>query len=100
MLLHSHWVVCARGRAYIPIMSSELTMRLGHRGSPPAHHWEIYRDNNPTWVERSMQGSHSELEASRDGQAALQRLINREAAAKPNSARSGPLALTPNKSSL
>jgi hypothetical protein len=46
-----------------------------------------------------MQGSHSELEASRDGQAALQQLINREAAAKPNTARSGPLALTHDKSS-
>jgi hypothetical protein len=45
----------------------------------PPFWWEIYRGDDPQWVERSMFGYLIEREALQDGQAALQRLATREA---------------------
>ena len=46
----------------------------------PPFWWEIYRADDPQWVERSMFGYLMENEARLDGEAALHRLINREIA--------------------
>ena len=48
----------------------------------PPFWWEIYRGDDPQWVERSMCGYLMENEARFDGEAALHRLINREIQAK------------------
>ena len=62
-------------------MAHETELHLNITQGPPFW-WEIYRGDDPQWVERSMCGYLMENEARFDGEAALHRLINREIQAK------------------
>jgi len=62
-------------------MAHETELHLKITQGPPFW-WEIYRGDDPQWVERSMCGYLMENEARFDGEAALHRLINRDVQAK------------------
>ena len=62
-------------------MADETDLHLEITRGPPFW-WEIYRGDDPQWVERSIFGYLIEREAVQDGQAVLQRLVNQEAQAK------------------
>jgi hypothetical protein len=51
-------------------MADDTELQLKITGGPPFW-WEIYRGDDPQWVERSMFGYLIEKEALIDGQAAL-----------------------------
>jgi hypothetical protein len=52
-------------------------VEIKHRAKPPRpYKWEIYKDNDPIWVERSMDSYASREDALRDGEVARQRLEN------------------------
>ena len=57
-----------------------LRVEVKVREKPPnPFKWEIYRGNEPMWIERAMHGYATERDAYDAGQAALTRLLNYEA---------------------
>jgi hypothetical protein len=58
-------------------MADLAGLHLKITGGPPFW-WEIYRGDDPQWIERSQFGYLMESEARVDGEAALHRLIGGE----------------------
>ena len=58
---------------------NSLHIKISGGPSPNPYRWEICRGADPAFVERGMHGYLTENEALQDAQAALERLINREA---------------------
>ena len=57
-----------------------LRVEVKVREKPPnPFKWEIYRGNEPMWIERAMHGYATERDACDAGQAALTRLLHHEA---------------------
>jgi len=82
------WVVGQCRRAHIATMAShpaELRVEVKHRGKPPSpYYWEIYRGDEPMWIERAVDGYPTYGDAFEAGQTALVRLLGHEPLYKGN----------------
>jgi hypothetical protein len=66
-----------RLRAHIPRMTYSVKV-VQSGGNPKLWHWEIHKDGNPIFAQRSLQGFATPEEASQAGEATRQRLEDPE----------------------
>ena len=74
--------------AHVATMAShpaELRVEVKHRGKPPSpYYWEIYRGDEPMWIERAVDGYPTYGDAFEAGQTALVHLLGHEPLYKGN----------------